>query len=154
MSSPSVQLPSIRKYRPDDANRLHAIDQVCFPPGIAFSRGELLFYLNHPGSITLIAECGAQVIGFASGRVQPNHLAHVLTLDVLPEVRRQRIGTVLMSSLHSEFRKKAISQVVLEVSVQNVAARRLYEALRYEMRETLRGYYNSREDAYRMVLAL
>ncbi len=153
MSAPSAYISSIREYRPEDAASLHTIDQLCFPPDIAYSGSELLFYLNHPGSVTLVAERGEKIIGFALGRVQTNHLAHVLTLDVLPEARRQRVGTILMCSLHSEFKKREVSRVVLEVSTRNLAARRLYEALHYRLQGILRGYYG-REDAYRMVLAL
>jgi ribosomal-protein-alanine N-acetyltransferase len=145
---------SIRDYKCDEALRLHQIDQVCFPSDIAFSRGELLFYLNHPKSITLVAERAGRIMGFVLGRILPDHLAHVLTLDVLPEARRQRIGTHLMDSLHGEFRSRAISRVLLEVSISNEAARRLYEALQYRSVEILRGYYNGREDACRMELFL
>ncbi len=154
MSDASGGALCIRRYRPDDANCLHRIDQVCFAADIAYTRGELLFCLSHPLSITLIAERNGKIIGFAVARVLQNRLAHILTLDVLPEARRQRIGTLLMSALHEEFKKRVVTHVSLEVSKNNPAARRLYEALQYRVVETLQGYYNGREDAYRMVLSL
>lgn len=151
MSGNSTQALRIREYRPTDAAYLHWIDQVCFASDIAYSRSEMLFHLNHPGSIARIAERTSEVVGFALGRVQVDRLAHVLTLDVLPEARRQKVGTLLMNSLHDEFRNRNVALAVLEVSTKNLAARRLYEALQYQLLETLRGYYNGREDAYRMV---
>ncbi len=154
MTGTPAQAPCIRKYRPDDLTCLHRIDQICFAADIAYSRGELLFYLRHPGSITLIAESGDKIIGFALGRVLRSGQAHVLTLDVLPEARRQGIGTLLMQTLHHEFKSRVVSLVVLEVSAMNPAARRLYEGLQYRVVETLHGYYNGREDAYRMILSL
>jgi ribosomal-protein-alanine N-acetyltransferase len=144
----------IRAHKTDEAVCLHQIDQICFPSDIAFSRGELSFYLDHPGSVTRVAELDGRIVGFVVGRVLSHKLAHVLTLDVLPEVRRRRIGTLLMDSLHAEFRSRAIARVSLEVSTQNPAARRLYEALQYRSMEVLRGYYNNREDACRMELLL
>ncbi|HYK87375.1 MAG TPA: GNAT family N-acetyltransferase [Acidobacteriota bacterium] len=154
MSDVIEQTPTIRKYQPDDATCLHQIDQICFERDVAFSRGELLFYLNHPGAVTLVAVSNERIIGFALGRVHQNRVAHVLTLDVLPEARRQRIGTLLMKSLHEEFRNRAISRVMLEVSTKNLPAQRLYGELQYTVLETLHGYYNGREDAFLMSLSL
>lgn len=151
MSDASTQAVCIREYRRDDAQCLHRIDRICFPSDIAFSRGELLFYLDHPESITRIAERNGEILGFALGRVQPGRLAHVLTLDVLPEARRQKVGMLLMQSLHDEFRSRKVALAVLEVSAKNLAAQRLYEALQYQVLEILRGYYSGREDANRMV---
>ncbi len=154
MTHAPAQAPCIRKYRPNDLTCLHRIDQICFAADIAYSRGELLFYLKHPGSVTLIAESHDRIVGFAVGRVLQNGLAHVLTLDVLPEARRHGVGTLLMQTLHDEFKSRVVSLVVLEVSTVNTAAQRLYEGLQYRVVETLHGYYNGREDAYRMILSL
>jgi [ribosomal protein S18]-alanine N-acetyltransferase len=151
MSGNSTQTLLIREYRPTDAPCLHRIDQVCFASDVAYSRSEMLFCLNHPGAITRIAERTSEVVGFAVGRIQADRFAHVLTLDVLPEARRQKVGTLLMNSLHDAFRNKDVVLAVLEVSTENLAARHLYEALQYQHLETVRGYYNGREDAYRMV---
>ncbi len=144
----------IRPHKRRDLARLHEIDQICFAPDIAYTRSELLFYLNHPGSITLVAEQDGRIVGFSLGRLLPDRTAHVLTLDVLPEARRRRLGTLLMRSLHDEFKRMGVRRVVLEVSAENLAARRLYEGLQYSFVETVQGYYNGREDAHRMVLVM
>ncbi len=145
---------SIRDYRTGDAPHLHRIDQICFASDIAFSRGELLFNLNHTDSVCSVAERVGEIVGFALGRVHSRHQAHVVTLDVLPEVRRQGIGTTLMDSLHAKFLDKKVSLSVLEVSTENLSAQGLYLALGYEVVETVKGYYNGREDAFRMIRIL
>ena len=145
---------AIRNYRPADILELHRIDQVCFDKDIAFSRVELLFYLNLPGSIAHVAVMDEQILGFVVGRLEPPLSAHILTLDVVPEARRHKIGTQLMDVLHGEFQKRGVATISLEVSTENEAARQLYERLKYRRVGRLRGYYNGRTDAYRMVRIL
>jgi [ribosomal protein S18]-alanine N-acetyltransferase len=144
----------ISGYQAEDIHRLHQIDAICFPPDIAFSRAELLSYTRHKFSITRIARLDGAIAGFAIGRIEKSHSAHVLTLDVLPDARRRKIGTALMSALHEEFRRQGSRISVLEVDVHNAAARRFYEKLHYNYSRMLPGYYRGRTDACRMVLAL
>ncbi len=126
------------------------IDRICFPKDIAFSRAELIFYLNHSKSITRVAEGLGRILGFVLARIESPGTAHVITLDVVPEVRQRRIGTQLMNAMHRELERQKIGVAVLEVSTGNLVAQRLYEKLKYQYLETLSGYYLGREDAYRM----
>jgi len=142
----------IRDYRPGDLQRLYQIDQICFAPDIAYSRSELFFYLRHKDSLAKIAEWNDDIAGFVVGRVEANRCAHVLTVDVIRDARRRRVGTALMNVLHEEFHKREIAMVFLEVDVSNRGALDFYERLGYERTETLKGYYAGRSDAYRMVL--
>jgi [ribosomal protein S18]-alanine N-acetyltransferase len=144
----------IRKHRLVDLAALHHIDQICFENGIAFSRTEIFFHLNQRDNLTRVAELDGQIVGFAVGRIERPSWAHILTLDVIPEARRRRIGTALMDSLHEEFRRQKVQFVNLEVRTTNTAARKLYERFRYRCVETLYGYYRGEADAYRMIRAL
>ncbi len=141
----------IRNYSAQDLTELYEIDKVCFAPDIAFSRAEMLSLLNRRNAITRIAEISGSVVGFVVGRIDGLWFSHVLTLDVLPEARRSRIGTALMGALHSEFGKRHVRWTVLEVSASDLGARQFYEKLDYRYVETVPGYYNGREDALRMV---
>jgi len=141
----------IREYHPADAQRLYQIDQVCFPGDIAFSRAELRFCLKHPSSVAKIAEEEGRVVGFALGRVALDGAGHVLTLDVIPEARRRGVGTALLTALHEEFMRRNVAVSVLEVDTSDSGARCFYERMGYEWVETIRGYYNGRRDAYRMI---
>jgi len=141
----------IRDYHPADAQRLYQIDQVCFPGDIAFSRAELRFCLKHPHSIAQIAEQEGRIVGFALGRVEPEGAGHVLTLDVIPEARRRGVGAALLAALHEEFMRCNVTLSILEVDTSDSGARRFYERMGYECVETIRGYYNNRRDAFRMV---
>jgi ribosomal-protein-alanine N-acetyltransferase len=141
----------IQDFQMEDLEMLHAIDRVCFPPGIAFSRAELLTQLQHPQSITRVAARTGRILGFVSARMDAGAGAHIITLDVVPEARRMGIGRDLMSELHAVMKAKHIKIAVLEVGVSNLPARRLYEGMAYRYLELLSGYYNGLEDAYRMV---
>jgi [ribosomal protein S18]-alanine N-acetyltransferase len=140
----------IRDYRPEDFWRLYEIDHICFRSDVAYSRAELLFYLKHPESITRVAQVQKEVLGFAIGRIETDRSAHVLTLDVVPEARRRRIGSALMASLHDAFEAKRVVVSFLEVDSANQAAQSFYGAMNYRYVETLKGYYGGRSDAYRM----
>ena len=146
--------PVIRNYRHEDFPRLHQIDRICFPPGIAYSRSELLFYLKHPDSICKVATLGDSVIGFIAGRLEEDSCAHILTLDVIPEERRRRVGTGLMGALHKEFELRNVVRVFLEVDALAEGSHRFYENLGYRKVETLKRYYSDRRDAHRMVCFL
>jgi len=146
-----VQGLHIRGFKPLDIQVLYQMDSVCFPADIAYSRAELQFYISHKDSITRVAELKDVVVGFAVGRVRDRSTAHVMTLDVIQSARRSRVGTALIDSLHHEFRSKGARLSFLEVDVENVAARRFYEAHKYRYVEVLPGYYNGRSDALRMV---
>jgi [ribosomal protein S18]-alanine N-acetyltransferase len=144
----------IRDFRNEDLEELYRIDHVCFPADIAFSRMEIYFFAKQPGAIARIAEKDGRILGFILAHREKRSRAHVLTLDVVPNVRRSGVGTSLMQWLHEELRKQKVTFSILEVGVLNRAAQRLYEKLEYKYRETLVGYYRGREDAYRMVYEL
>lgn len=84
-------------------------------------------------------------------RIETVRRAHVITLDVIPEVRKQKIGTILMNEIHHELKKLGIRSIVLEVGVDNLPAQHLYEGMQYQYMGTLPGYYQGSEDAYQMI---
>lgn len=139
----------IRTFVGKDIDALHRIDRICFPKHIAFSRVEIASYLGLPDTIALVAEVEG-VAGFVIATVESRSQAHVITLDVLPGVRRRRIATSLMEALHRDLGKLRVGVVRLEVAVNNAPARRLYEKLDYEYVGALRGYYHGTEDAFQM----
>ena len=140
----------IRPFRDSDLEALCAIDRVCFDPDIAFPMATLEFHVRHPKSITRVGEDSGRILGFVLASVETASCAHVLTLDVVPEARRRRIGLSLMRTLHRALKRRNLGAVFLEVGVRNLPAQRLYEALKYEYLDTVYGYYPGGEDAVRM----
>jgi [ribosomal protein S18]-alanine N-acetyltransferase len=140
----------IRNYQPEDLDALYAMDQACFAKHTAFSKKELRQSIHHPHSVSLIAERSGVIVGFVVAQIMASY-AHILTLDVSPQARREQIAATLMQSLHEELSIGGVRCVVLEVSINNEPARSLYEKLDYEYIRVLPGYYSGREDAYQMI---
>jgi len=144
----------IRQFRAADLDTLCRIDRICFSGDIAFSRAELSFYLSHPKSIACVAVRAGRILGFVLARIESPVIAHIITLDIIPEARRRRIGTCLMEELHGILAEKGSMTAFLEVATDNFPAQRLYEKMNYQYLDTLSGYYHGKADAYRMACPL
>jgi [ribosomal protein S18]-alanine N-acetyltransferase len=160
---------TIRDYRAADFNRLWQIDQLCFPPGIAYTQMDLTGFIMTRHAITLVAELQA-ADAEANGETPTNHAAiagfvtahalrgksgRILTLDVVPEARRFGLASRLMRDCEQRLRAAGCIQVYLETAVNNEAALGLYHKLGYEIVRTLPKYYSSHAlDAFLMAKRL
>jgi [ribosomal protein S18]-alanine N-acetyltransferase len=136
----------IRDYRAADFDRLWAIDQTCFPPGIAYTQMDLTGFVTRRKAITLVAEFPPQdgfergIAGFAVAQPIRN-IGRILTLDILPEARRHGLGTRLVRASESRLLSAGCKQIFLETAVTNDPAIALYEGLGYSIVRTLPLYY-------------
>lgn len=74
--------------------------------------------------------------------------AHITTIAVKPELRRKKIGEMLLIRILEDCYKNEIKYVTLEVRVSNDAAIKLYEKYGFKSLGTRKGYYqNNNEDA-------
>lgn len=74
--------------------------------------------------------------------------AHITTIAVKPELRRKKIGEMLLIEILNYCYKNEIKYVTLEVRVSNTAAIKLYEKYGFKSLGTRKGYYqNNNEDA-------
>lgn len=155
----------LRPFRRADLETLYKIDQVCFAPGIAYSKAELRYYLQHSKSFTVVAEAtsvaesndlniaGPSIAGFCTGQLYLHEgvrLGHIITIDVLPEARRQRAGRLLLTAVEEHFRANDVKSIRLEVAVDNLPAQNFYHAMGYETIGRIPGYYLGRFDALMM----
>ena len=136
----------IRDYRATDFDRLWRIDQLCFPPGIAYTQMDLTGFVTRRKSITLVAEfaSGSEFVGMIAGFAvaQPiRNIGRILTLDILPEARRSGLGSHLMEQCENRLRAAGCQQIFLETAVDNDAAIALYRKLGYAVLRTLPLYY-------------
>jgi [ribosomal protein S18]-alanine N-acetyltransferase len=144
MSDPPLR---IRDFHSGDIEQLYAIDSICFPEDIAFSRMELLGCCNHGGTLCRIAEAHDGIQGFVLARIEELRQAHIITLDVVPQARRRGIGSALMDKIHGILRERGVRASILEVDMANIPARRLYEKFQYRYLDVLNGYYCSGKGA-------
>jgi ribosomal-protein-alanine N-acetyltransferase len=138
------------------------MDQVCFAPGIAYSRQELNLYISESQSFTLVAESqvGAQklpagkdknrldttIVGFLVAEVRGS-TGHLITIDVLPRARRGGVGSKLLAASEERLRVAQCRRVYLETAVDNLAAIAFYKRHQYFVVRTVPRYYSNGVDA-------
>jgi ribosomal-protein-alanine N-acetyltransferase len=143
--------PPLREARAADFERLWSLDQVCFDPGIAYSRRELRRFLDLPRAACLLAESRGELLGFALGYSDSGGLAHVVTLDVDRSHRKSGLGRRLLEALLEKLAARGARRgAILEVDVRNSGAIEFYRKLGFQPRATLRSYYGPGLDAFEM----
>lgn len=150
---PGTSKLKARSYLLEDFAALHAMDQICFPQGVAYPEYELRFFLTARDAIVRIALLDDAIVGFVIAhlyRGRPTFQARIITIDVAPEKRHTGIGSFLMDECEQELRRNQISCVRLEVSVANTSAQGFYRKYGYQVVGTLPAYYATGEDALAM----
>jgi ribosomal-protein-alanine N-acetyltransferase len=98
---------------------------------------------------------GTGVVLGSGGLMTIAETAQILTVGVLPNARRQGIGSLLVRALVARARERRADEVLLEVRVDNDAAKKLYESEGFTTLGLRRGYYeHGRVDALTMRLGL
>jgi len=146
-----VKLSAIR-LRPcqrSDFESLYHIDQACFPPGIAYGRTELNHYLLLQGALCMLAEADGVVGGFIVSE-QSAEMAHIITLDVLENFRRQGIGTRLLRAAEEAASSRGARLIVLETATTNKPAIALWTRHGYREAGRHKNYYGPGLDALEM----
>jgi [ribosomal protein S18]-alanine N-acetyltransferase len=144
----------IRDFKPEDFDTLWRLDQLCFPPGIAYSRPELKSYIRHRGAFTLVAtdqekdkkvETKNDVQGFIV--VHRGVTGHVITIDVNAAARRAGVGSLLLRAAEDRLRASGCESVGLETAVDNLPALSFYKRHGYSVIRTWPRYYANGVDA-------
>jgi ribosomal-protein-alanine N-acetyltransferase len=89
--------------------------------------------------LAAVDEAGS-LVGYA-GLFATRHQADVQTLAVAPGSQSRGLGRALLEALLAEASRRGCGEVLLEVRVDNVAARALYERFGFEQISVRRGYY-------------
>lgn len=140
---------ALRAYDPHDFAALHRLDQSCFPPGIAYSKMALRYFLALPTADCIVAAEDNRIAGFIITEENPP-LAHIITLDVAEKSRRQGVGTVLLTESEQKLAYRGVRHVLLETAINNDAAIAFWQRHGYRIEATLKRYYQGRLDAYEM----
>jgi ribosomal-protein-alanine N-acetyltransferase len=150
---PSAVQLTLRGYSPGDFETLYAIDQACYPAGIAYSRRTLRWFLGLPGAQCLVAEVSslreARIAGFLVAEAA-RHRAHIITLDVSEPYRRMGIGSALLRETERRLAERGVEEIELETAISNQAGVAFWERHGYRSAGVLRRYYLGRLDAFHM----
>ncbi len=139
----------LRPCQPSDFETLYKIDQACFPPGIAYGRTELNLFLRQQGALCIVAEADGVLGGFIVSD-RSGEMAHVITLDVLENFRREGIGTRLLRAAEEAARSQGSRLIVLETATTNKAAIALWTKHGYREAGRLKNYYGAGLDGLKM----
>src|SRR5271167_3896697 len=139
----------LRNYAPSDFDKLYALDHLCFPPGIAYSRRMLAYFLRMPQGICTVAEHNGDIAGFIITEEDAPR-GHILTLDVPDSHRRLGIGTQLLTRGEEELAARGVTEIVLETSVENAPGVAFWQRRGYRTVAILPRYYLGRVDAREM----
>jgi ribosomal-protein-alanine N-acetyltransferase len=138
----------------EDFAALYALDQACFPPGIAWSKSELQYFLKYPGNIGVVAEDEARhIAGFAIAGKQLRKgavLGRLITIDVEAAQRGRGVGHMLIEEVERQLRGMGARAVLLEVAIDNTTAQKFYEQHGFVRTGRIPGYYLGRIDALAM----
>src|SRR5947209_7753233 len=111
---------TIRGYEARDFLTLYHLDQLCFSPGIAYSKMMLRYFLNLPSADCLMAEIDGKVAGFLLAE-ENAPLAHIITLDVGAAYRKKGVVSALVAEMERHLIYRKVKTVLLETSVENEA---------------------------------
>jgi ribosomal-protein-alanine N-acetyltransferase len=145
----------VRKYQPNDFERLVEIDKACFVEGIAYSEDEMRFFLSMPNAISLVGLQVEEIVGFLiAERFRPRRtnrwIGRIITIDVDPAIQHSGVGTLLMSSAEAQLKQAGCDYVSLEVAVDNESALKFYKKHGYSVVKTLPRYYLDSIDGLQM----
>ena len=134
---------------------LNEIEDVLFSDfddfwNVNIFRSELL----NPNSKYIVAKINGKIVGFAGiwKAVDDVHITNIVTAK---KFRKQNIGSILLSNLIKMARaENEISSITLEVNVNNIPAKKLYEKFNFEVVGLRKKYYNNKDDAIIMTLNL
>lgn len=146
--------PRIRLARPADLGLLVEIDRQCFPPGIAFDADQFRACLLSPHARTHIAEVASGTAGFAVTELESALSGILITLDVLPALRRQGVASALLEASEAWLVERGAREIVLQVATSNDAALAFYRRGSFRVLRTLEDYYGRGRDAFLMRKAL
>jgi ribosomal-protein-alanine N-acetyltransferase len=140
---------TIRQYEAHDFAALWKLDQACFPPGIAYSKTMLRYFLSQEGAECLVAHDGEKIAGFLLSEENPP-LAHIVTLDVAHSHRRQGVGTELLRESETHLVFRGVRTVLLETATTNEAGIAFWDRHGYRKEAVLKNYYPGKLDAFEM----
>jgi ribosomal-protein-alanine acetyltransferase len=131
-------------------DELYALEEECFDQE-AFSKRQIAYLLTDYNSIALMAKVESSIVGFVIAQVEVEEnteFGHIITLNIAPKRRHQRIATNLLKEIESILKRKGITECRLEVREDNHAAIKLYKTLGYQTVGKLENYYGAKHGLY------
>ena len=136
----------LRKMQINDLEQVLSIERVCFPT--PWSKQAFLYeILDNDLADYIVIDQGGQIMGYAGMWIILDE-AHVTTIAVSPNCRREKLGETMLRELECLGACQGAKKITLEVRTSNYPAQALYNKLGYAERGIRKGYYSdTKEDA-------
>ncbi|HDM32211.1 MAG TPA: ribosomal-protein-alanine N-acetyltransferase [Deltaproteobacteria bacterium] len=145
-----MDLVNISEVRLSDFSDMMEIERLSFPE--PWDIDTFLATYTDARCKGLSARVEDTVVGYCLA-TDMRDILHVLNLAVHPDFRRRGIAKKLVGEMVSYARSTAKKAVLLEVRVNNLAARSLYTSMGFRHVCTWKGYYtDTGEDASVMIM--
>ncbi len=139
-------VPRLRPVGTEAAALLAALHGAAFPSGEAWSVDAIALMLGQAGATAILAVEAEEPVGFGLARVAADE-AELLTLAVLPHVRRRGCARALLAGLAADCAARGAAALFIDVSEANAPARALYEAVGARVVGRRPRYYGDGADA-------
>ena len=110
-------------------------------------------YLNAPGAECIVAESEDGMGGFCI-TAHRGRVGYIVTIDVLEEFRRQRLGTALLLKAENRLAAHGVRVITLDTATDNASAIAFWQKHGYRTIGRRKGYYPNGIDAFAMTKAL
>lgn len=114
----------LRPLRPGDLATVAEIDAASFPLLWRYPAAMLEASLS-PRARLVIAELDRRLVGYQLSTQEGNE-GQIIRLAVLPEFRRQAVGSQLLADSLAAFRRSQVRRIVLNTQNDNLPAHKLY----------------------------
>ena len=131
-------------------DELYALEEACFDQE-AFSKRQIAYLLTDYNTVALMAKVEGSIVGFIIAQVEVEEnteFGHIITLNIAPKYRHQKIATNLLKEIEDTLKQKGITESRLEVREDNHVAIKLYKTLGYQTMGKLEKYYGTKHGIY------
>jgi len=141
----------IRKFQPSDFQWVIDIERKVFNEHDPYLY--MQFYETYPDTF-IVADINGFVIGYVAGFLAQVGVGRIFSLAVYPKYQNRSVGSNLLKEMINIFRKEGVTEIILEVRMDNIKAKRFYERLGFSQFGVAEKYYNDGQDARLMKLKL
>jgi [ribosomal protein S18]-alanine N-acetyltransferase len=130
---------------------MHALDVVCFEKPFRFTRSAMRRFAEARNARVVIAEESDALVGFVILHIEEaekGRVGYIITLDVVPELRRRGIAEALMSEAERRAQMDGCAALVLHVFTGNEVAIRFYADMGFVRLHQVEEFYGPGVDAW------
>ncbi|MFZ3385489.1 MAG: ribosomal protein S18-alanine N-acetyltransferase [Candidatus Methanoperedens sp.] len=141
----------IRTFQPSDFQWVIGIERKVFNEHDPYIY--MQFYETYPDTF-IVADINGFVVGYVAGFLTNIGVGRIFSLAVDPKYQNRSVGSNLLKEIINIFRKRGVIEIILEVRMDNIKAKRFYERHGFFQFGIAEKYYNDAQDACLMKLML